>query len=175
MNIIARLEYELAYYDSSVHRFNHYTTTRGPPAEILEDSRVCHIPPRLLLESFCQINERYTQPLVLLLVLFLELPENRHHVCCAPDGSEVTLALLNMFFRDSGSIYFVQQNPCEDFSCDEQQNNPLVIGAVRFVPFVMITALWRFCGSLSSNRQRARRILYATLGLQVSKFQMQFY
>ena len=26
MNVIARLEYELAYYDSAVHRFNHYTT-----------------------------------------------------------------------------------------------------------------------------------------------------
>ena len=26
MNIIARLEYELAYYDSAVHHFNHYTT-----------------------------------------------------------------------------------------------------------------------------------------------------
>ena len=26
MNIIARLEYELTYYDSVVHRFNHYTT-----------------------------------------------------------------------------------------------------------------------------------------------------
>ena len=24
--IIARLEYEIAYYDSAVHRFNHYTT-----------------------------------------------------------------------------------------------------------------------------------------------------
>ena len=30
MNVIARLEYELAYYDSAVHRFNHYTT-RTPP------------------------------------------------------------------------------------------------------------------------------------------------
>ena len=30
MNIIARLEYELAYNDSAVHRFNHYTT-RTPP------------------------------------------------------------------------------------------------------------------------------------------------
>ena len=30
MNIIARLGYELAYYDSAVHRFNHYTT-RTPP------------------------------------------------------------------------------------------------------------------------------------------------
>ena len=26
VNVIARLEYELAYYESAVHRFNHYTT-----------------------------------------------------------------------------------------------------------------------------------------------------
>ena len=26
MNVIARLEFELVYYDSAVHRFNHYTT-----------------------------------------------------------------------------------------------------------------------------------------------------
>ena len=26
MNVLARQEYELAYYDSAVHRFNHYTT-----------------------------------------------------------------------------------------------------------------------------------------------------
>ena len=25
VNVIARLEFELAYYDSAVHRFNHYT------------------------------------------------------------------------------------------------------------------------------------------------------
>ena len=30
VNIIAQLENELAYYDSAVHRFNHYTT-RTPP------------------------------------------------------------------------------------------------------------------------------------------------
>ena len=30
VNVIARLEYELAYYDFAVHRFNHYTT-RTPP------------------------------------------------------------------------------------------------------------------------------------------------
>ena len=33
VNVIARLEYELAYYDSAVHRFNHYTT-RTPPSAI---------------------------------------------------------------------------------------------------------------------------------------------
>ena len=30
VNVIARLEYKLAYYDSAVRRFNHYTT-RTPP------------------------------------------------------------------------------------------------------------------------------------------------
>ena len=30
VNVIARLEYELIYYDSTVHRFNHYTTMTPP-------------------------------------------------------------------------------------------------------------------------------------------------
>ena len=30
VNVIAQLEYELTYYDSTVHRFNYYTT-RSPP------------------------------------------------------------------------------------------------------------------------------------------------
>ena len=30
VNVIARLEYELAYYNSAVHRFNHYTTRTLP-------------------------------------------------------------------------------------------------------------------------------------------------
>ena len=33
VNVIARLEYELAYYDCVVHRFNHYTT-RTPPGSV---------------------------------------------------------------------------------------------------------------------------------------------
>ena len=33
MNVIARLEYELAYYDSAVHRFNHYITRTPPKKE----------------------------------------------------------------------------------------------------------------------------------------------
>ena len=43
MNVIARLEYELAYYDSTVHRFNHYTT-RTPLKEqvILSRLRIGH-------------------------------------------------------------------------------------------------------------------------------------
>ena len=31
MNVIVQLEYELAYYNSIVHRFNHYTM-RTPPS-----------------------------------------------------------------------------------------------------------------------------------------------
>ena len=30
VNVIAHLEYELAYYDSVAHRFNHYTTRTCP-------------------------------------------------------------------------------------------------------------------------------------------------
>ena len=33
MNVIARLEYEFAYYDSAVHRFNHYNT-RTPRQQV---------------------------------------------------------------------------------------------------------------------------------------------
>ena len=33
LNVIARLEYELAYYDFAVHRFNHYIT-RTPPKTV---------------------------------------------------------------------------------------------------------------------------------------------
>ena len=43
MNVIARLEYELAYYDSAVHHFNHYTT--GTPVYslvmVISDSVSC--------------------------------------------------------------------------------------------------------------------------------------
>ena len=35
VNVIARLKYELAYYDSAVHRFNHYTT-RTPPSFVFK-------------------------------------------------------------------------------------------------------------------------------------------
>ena len=38
MNVIARLEYELAYYDSAVHRFNHYTMSRRYPAKAITDA-----------------------------------------------------------------------------------------------------------------------------------------
>ena len=35
MNVIARLEYELAFYDSAVHRFNHYTTWTPPSMRLV--------------------------------------------------------------------------------------------------------------------------------------------
>ena len=43
MNVIARLEYELAYYDSAVHRFNHYTTSMCEwlPSHVCQHVFVC--------------------------------------------------------------------------------------------------------------------------------------
>ena len=40
VNIIAQLEFELAYYNSAVHRFNHYTT-RTPPLSMCVCIWVC--------------------------------------------------------------------------------------------------------------------------------------
>ena len=37
MNVIARLEFELAYYDFTVHLFNHYTTRTPPVLKILSN------------------------------------------------------------------------------------------------------------------------------------------
>ena len=34
VNVIAQLEYELAYYNFAVHRFNHYTTRTPPGFEL---------------------------------------------------------------------------------------------------------------------------------------------
>ena len=41
MNVIARLEFELAYYDSAVHRFNHYTM-RTPSQVFQSNSKNLH-------------------------------------------------------------------------------------------------------------------------------------
>ena len=38
VNVIAQLEYELAYNDSTVDRFNHYTTRTLPLPKLLNDS-----------------------------------------------------------------------------------------------------------------------------------------
>ena len=40
VNVIARLEFGFACYDSAVHRFNH-NTTRTPPIYLYEFTRVC--------------------------------------------------------------------------------------------------------------------------------------
>ena len=60
MNVIARLEYELAYYDSAVHRFNHYTT-RTPPHFMVNDCRfLCiYCPMFLLSQQLCSMFLRF--------------------------------------------------------------------------------------------------------------------
>ncbi|CAE1307436.1 unnamed protein product [Acanthosepion pharaonis] len=88
------------------------------------------------VKCFHQINEHYIQPLVLLPTLLLQLLENKH-VCCTPVGSEATLTLWKVLFCNVG-YQPVQQNPCNDLSCDGEQCNPSVFGAVRFFPFVLV-------------------------------------
>ena len=51
MNDIARLEYDLAYYDSAVHRFNHYTTT-APPGIFWERHYTEIVDEALVLKNF---------------------------------------------------------------------------------------------------------------------------
>ena len=41
VNVIARLEYELAYYDSAVHRFNRYTTSWSKKKKNQDNSMIC--------------------------------------------------------------------------------------------------------------------------------------
>ena len=43
VNVIARLEFELAYYDSAIHRFNHYTTRTPPKLFMLNDFNHCYL------------------------------------------------------------------------------------------------------------------------------------
>ena len=42
VNVIAQLEYELAYYNSAVHRFNHYTTRTPFPVIGIQHSCIQH-------------------------------------------------------------------------------------------------------------------------------------
>ena len=60
VNLIARLEFELAYYDSAVQRFNHYTT-KTPPRSIVEypqypstEDTVCVLKTSKLDKIFCR-------------------------------------------------------------------------------------------------------------------------
>ena len=60
MNVIARLEFELTYYDSAIHRFSHYTT-KTPPILIYENIN------SLLIDRSCgemPVWERVSQELL---------------------------------------------------------------------------------------------------------------
>ena len=43
VNVIARLEYELAYYDSAVNRFNHYTTRTPHTGDYFVAANFCEV------------------------------------------------------------------------------------------------------------------------------------
>ena len=76
MNVIARLEYELAYYDSAVHRFNHYTT---------------RTPPLFLLGFF------WTQVLFLFIIPSGVLTYYRHLLSCRVNLSWMDVNFLNHY------------------------------------------------------------------------------
>ena len=66
VNVIARLEYELAYYDSAVHRYNHYTM-RTPPFKNYSWPTVVRVTQRPFFNSY------YTNELERVLLLSLTL------------------------------------------------------------------------------------------------------
>ena len=59
MNIIARLEYELAYYDSAIHRFNHYTT-RTPPLFTNPSARAGYDTRSIFKRSLTGLNSEFS-------------------------------------------------------------------------------------------------------------------
>ena len=58
MNVIARLEFELAYYDFTVHHFNNYTT-RTPPLRLLSSGTKLFI--TFELKRFFDMRKREAQ------------------------------------------------------------------------------------------------------------------
>ena len=61
VNIIARLENELSYYDSAIRRFNHYTT-RTPPL-------LCQSLPLTILNSIILHLPNYIEKIILLQII----------------------------------------------------------------------------------------------------------
>ena len=52
VNAKARLEYELAYYDFAVHRFNHYTTRTPPDTEAIFGVNTNEIPRAMIFHRY---------------------------------------------------------------------------------------------------------------------------
>ena len=57
VNVIVRLEFELAYNDSTIHRFNHYTT-RTPPVTrgVMAGLRHCRTRVRTSVAQLCSLS-----------------------------------------------------------------------------------------------------------------------
>ncbi len=59
----------------------------------------------------------------------LNLPQDKHHVCSSPVGSEATLCLWKVSFCYRG-YQSIQQYTCEDFAGDGQKCYATIIGTV---------------------------------------------
>ena len=99
MNIIARLEYELAYYDSAVHRFNHYTTRT--PQIVWKGDRLGIVQETMLTNNICSkpesVMENETRKILWDFVIQTDLP--------TPTGS-ADLVLSNKMKRTWSQVDF---------------------------------------------------------------------
>ena len=155
MNVIARLEYELAYYDSAVHRFNHYTT-RTPPSLcerwVGDWTELQHIDPHssghnsvsFLVLLGCSTGGLGAQPL---------LGHGSHSSIFSPtDLNFLSLGLYN----NLTSTYFLRASQFALNSTPRQSRSPLISWYLRPDAPVIYTGAFLFLtawpGSISNNR-----------------------
>ena len=105
MNVIARLEYELAYYDSAVHRFNHYTT-RTPPS-FSECAHLAH-------EEYTCLNKNQIRGLVSPSLDSNSILENWSHTILFE--RQMTLATSYFIPRSERHLWHFDWTPSIDFS-----------------------------------------------------------
>ena len=61
----------------------------------------------------------------------------RYHVSGIPVVSKATLALWKVI-ADNGGGQPIQQQSCKNFSCNEEESYPTVVGAVGLFSFVLV-------------------------------------
>ena len=96
-----------------------------PIQKLWEKDEALHdLPLSSSAHCFSHINERYIQPVILLMVFFFEISVYKYHFCDASVGSKATLALF---------LQSILQN-----HCDGERSNSSIIEAVWLLPFVLL-------------------------------------
>ena len=89
------------------------------------------------VERFRKDDKRCVESSVLLPAFLLELPQHKDHVSGTPGGSKATLALWKVI-ADNGGGQAIQQHSCKNFSCDEEESYPTVVGVVTLFSFLLV-------------------------------------